>query len=1460
MLANRVREFTTTVGTGDITLGGALAGHVGFAEAFTVGDSVIYVIEDGDNYEIGTGTLTDATTLARTSVEETLVDGTLTKTGASAITLSGGARIYCAATAQFLLDPIEAADVITEVTPDAGVTVDGVLLKDGSGVFTGDAHVDVIKQTDDLGDLVLSGGTATNVGANMRLVSSGGTNALDIDCRINGTRVLQWDNSAGHWNFHNNDIAGVGSATFVGDIDMQSGQVFDVTNIYRGTEAGRLVLSGGSSEVLGANITLFAENRAADANDMAFKAGGTSWLYWDNSAGIATFTGMISGNNGALLTGASTANARFTFTQATVGLSSQIQQGSNGFAIAALGAQSLLLQTNGANVLTLDAGQNATFAGDVTIGGDLLFSGSATVIDTTTINTGDNIIVLNADVTGTPTENAGIEIERGTETNSSILWNETTDAFDFTQGATFAGDVSVSSLNISNELRVPQGGVSDPSISFEPYSNSGIYMVNATRMGFTVGGVLQMDVDHTNNRVNINGGIRSIDEDPLLFLRGTASSGSHTSEIRFQSPADQTLASINQSNFGGSVDLNVDATAATADINLQTQGTTVLNLAADSSATFAGDVTLGNLTSIGIDDNSLSTVLTLQSSGRADFAGDVLADRIFIQNGGSATGPVIRIAESDNGDDVGFFGSASAGTEFLGVSVGDAEVVRFNQDLSTSFSGNLTCAVASGEATVRVNNTGSGDSTVRFQLLGSTAALLGVDNSDGDKFKIAPANLGTDDWLVIDPADSSAAFSGGVSSLGQFRSDSGSAAVSAYGFNAQGALGMYRAGDHQLGFSTNGIARLILSSAGANFQGNAIVNVRQATITLASSGATPIATADDFVIEGASSVGMSFLTNAASTSNQKIAFGDSDDSDIGQIEYQHADNSMRFTTNGALAGIIDSAGNWNFQDNNIITTGKLTVDGGVKISVQNKADGGSGQGIFLYDTDSTDWGIYMAQDGSGRSLADGTACDSLDTRGSQHIRFRVYNSAANGFIWENNSEQCLMSLTADSGNLYTVGRQYSALGTAASPSHSFTGDTDTGMYNVGTNTLGFSTGGAESMRIDGSGPRSDIYRVEDGDAGAPSYTFRTDLDTGAYLESAGVMAFTAGGTKRFQVDTTAVRTHLNLDLNNNVIVNVDAIRRNSSGDDLRLSGGTGTGNGGNFILYGEAHPTVPNDMLFRAGTNDTLRWVDASSEWDFQGNNVTGVNHLTLHGTGAHISTNTSDGNDNKSIYLTGGGSSSVARGGYIAVHGNEVSGKTGTIDLVPGTASGTINIFGDADFQGNDITTTGAYTASGAGRVLTLMPDHGTYGASLGTSTGYGLSFYTNSTLALALHGTTQAATFYSDVDVEGTVNAEGMFNLGTPTELTIASGAITITKSFHQLDTEANAATDDLETINGGSDGSILVMKPVDTTRTIVLKDNTGNLRLVGDCILDSVQDTITLIHNGGVWHEISRSNISG
>lgn len=92
-LVNRARMTTATTGTGTITLGSASSGFQTFAAAGLVtGDIVRYVIEDGTNWEIGTGTYTSAgTTLSRTLVASS---------SGSLLSLSGTAEVFVTAAAE----------------------------------------------------------------------------------------------------------------------------------------------------------------------------------------------------------------------------------------------------------------------------------------------------------------------------------------------------------------------------------------------------------------------------------------------------------------------------------------------------------------------------------------------------------------------------------------------------------------------------------------------------------------------------------------------------------------------------------------------------------------------------------------------------------------------------------------------------------------------------------------------------------------------------------------------------------------------------------------------------------------------------------------------------------------------------------------------------------------------------------------------------------------------------------------------------------------------------------------------------------------------------------------------------------------------------------------------------------------------------------------------------------------
>jgi len=74
---------------------------------------------------------------------------------------------------------------------------------------------------------------------------------------------------------------------------------------------------------------------------------------------------------------------------------------------------------------------------NVVITGNLTVNGSTTTVNSNTVEIGDSIITLNSDETGTPSQNGGIEIERGTSTNQSLLWNETTSKWSVYDGTTY---------------------------------------------------------------------------------------------------------------------------------------------------------------------------------------------------------------------------------------------------------------------------------------------------------------------------------------------------------------------------------------------------------------------------------------------------------------------------------------------------------------------------------------------------------------------------------------------------------------------------------------------------------------------------------------------------------------------------------------------------------------------------------------------------------------------------------------------------------------------------------------------------------------------------------------------------------------------------------------------------------------------------------------------------------------
>ena len=162
-------------------------------------------------------------------------------------------------------------------------------------------------------------------------------------------------------------------------------------------------------------------------------AGGDGSFSYNSSTGVFTYTGPSAAEVRAHFAGGN----GLTLSSGTFA----VGQG-DGISVAAdsVAVDSTVVRTSGTQTIN----GNKTFGNNVTVSGDLTVSGTTTTINTETVNIADNVIVLNSNFTGSsPTENAGIEVERGTQSNKTFIWKESNDRWSFgsesVEAATFYG-------------------------------------------------------------------------------------------------------------------------------------------------------------------------------------------------------------------------------------------------------------------------------------------------------------------------------------------------------------------------------------------------------------------------------------------------------------------------------------------------------------------------------------------------------------------------------------------------------------------------------------------------------------------------------------------------------------------------------------------------------------------------------------------------------------------------------------------------------------------------------------------------------------------------------------------------------------------------------------------------------------------------------------------------------------
>jgi hypothetical protein len=184
--------------------------------------------------------------------------------------------------------------------------------------------------------------------------------------------------------------------------------------------------------------------------------------------------------------------------------------------------------------------------------------------------------------------------------------------------------------------------------------------------------------------------------------------------------------------------------------------------------------------------------------------------------------------------------------------------------------------------------------------------------------------------------------------------------------------------------------------------------------------------------------------------------------------------------------------------------------------------------------------------------------------------------------------------------------------------------------------------------------------------------------------------------------------------------------------------------------------------------------------------------------------------------------------------------------------------------------------TGLAAGELLLITPAHTdrsvvlrhAVGANkIATLGGRNITLAETTDWALLMGNGTQATVIAASTLADGLLSASNAWTgtqsfrnviVATGTELTIASGAVAATRSYHTIDTEADAGSDDLDDITGGADGELLLLRPASGARTVVLRHAIGANKIATlggrNLSLTEATDWALLMSDGTQWSVVA------
>lgn len=173
--------------------------------------------------------------------------------------------------------------------------------------------------------------------------------------------------------------------------------------------------------------------------------------------------------------------------------------------------------------------------------------------------------------------------------------------------------------------------------------------------------------------------------------------------------------------------------------------------------------------------------------------------------------------------------------------------------------------------------------------------------------------------------------------------------------------------------------------------------------------------------------------------------------------------------------------------------------------------------VAQYKPDGTTQNIYV----------DASRVYGLEVYNSTHSQFIVDYGVRTEKILASDTVATIrtrMQTAANSANMPDPLRL--SAGSAAAPTYSFSGDTDSGMFSQGTNQLGFAAGGILAWTLINNagqiqGELAGQYLGIDGSASTPAYAFSSDPSTGWYLKTTNDLRITVAGVDSWAWDDVA---------------------------------------------------------------------------------------------------------------------------------------------------------------------------------------------------------------------------------------------------------------------------------------------------------------------------------------------------